>query len=87
MKFLHNNITSIADGEANKALTFNELCEKVVADEINNFNLVIEEADGIEGGYVEIALVDEYNSIFHRILKALTNLLNKLFAFFRRLSA
>ncbi len=66
-----------------KKYSFNELCEKVASGELDNFNLVIEEADGVDKGSVEIMLVDQLNMVVQRFLKALTNLLNKLFSFFK----
>ncbi len=73
------------DGEDFKQFTFNELCEKVASGEINNFSLVIEEADGLVNGSIEISLVEQINMTIQRILKALTNLINKLFSFFKKL--
>ena len=73
------------DGENFNQLTFNELCEKVAAEDLSNFNFVIEEADDLATGSIEISLVDQINMTIQRILKALTNLINKLFAFFRKL--
>lgn len=75
------------DGEEFRKYSFNELCEAVGNNELENFNLVIEEADGLDRGNVEISLVDQINMAFQRILKALTNLINKLFSFFKRLGA
>ncbi len=72
------------DGEEFRNYSFNELCEKAVAGEIDNFNLVVEEADGLDKGSVEISLVDQINMMVQRILKAITNLFNKLFSFFRK---
>ncbi len=73
------------DGENFNQLTFNELCEKVAAEDLSNFNFVIEEADDLATGSIEISLVDQINMTIQRILKALTNLINKLFTFFRKL--
>ena len=73
------------DGEEFRKYSFNELCEAVGNNELENFNLVIEEADGLDRGSVEISLVDQVNQMFQRILKALTNLINKLFSFFKKL--
>lgn len=71
------------DGEEYRKYGFNELCEAVSNNEIDNFNLVIEEADGLEKGDVEVSLVDRITQGFQRIFKAIVNLLNKLFSFFK----
>lgn len=72
------------DGEEFRKYSFNELCEAVGNNELENFNLVIEEADGLDKGGIELSLVDQISQGFTRLLKAIVNLLNKLFAFFRR---
>lgn len=72
------------DGEEFRKFSFNELCEYVASNAIDNFNLVVEEADGLERGCVEISLVDHISITIKRILKALTNLINKLFSFFKK---
>lgn len=64
--------------------SFNELCTAAADNEISNFYLIIEEADGLDKGDIELSLVDQIRHGFERIFKALVNLLNKLFAFFRR---
>ena len=93
IKFDGTKITNVKfsveafDGEEFRKYSFNELCEAVGNGESENFNLVVEEADGLDRGNVEISLVDQINMAFQRILKALTNLINKLFSFFKKLGA
>ena len=66
--------------------SFNKLCSTPAAmSDSAGFNIVIEESDKIAKGTVGITLSDGPQSTMIRLLKALTNLINKLFSFFRKL--
>lgn len=71
-----------SEGELRK-FSFNELCTAVANDEISNFFIIIEDADGLDKGDIEMSLVDHIHQGLTRILKAIVNLLNKLFSFFK----
>ena len=66
-----------------RQFSFNELCDAVMSGEVTNFYLIIEEADGFDNGDVEITLVEQIRQVVARVLKAIVNLLNKLFSIFK----